>query len=564
MNKLVRSICIVLLAIFAHQKGLMAQKYSPYYYISNVECTQFLFCWLAPGYSIPVKFEENLITDDDRFLWRFVTDGDITFLECKAKPGFVLNHKCDLVPKDREVHSNASPMIVDLKETQQGIYHLLGYTLENKESAKKPQSEFFAYVNEKGGYLSFIQNEADALPLIFISQSSVAEQEPQLPPGHYAITIPSVPVLNADSLKKVAAELKKTDDVEFDSKGYLVKFKKTCDDASYVVYEGKTSPSYADHIRYIKFYTSDGGVFDGLCSDLRLKDIYNMTSYNKFWEGLKGVRMMTKPESNIYSTFTLPDGSRVTYNEHVGIYKYYQPINEKGDFCEYQVDPIYSFDLQSAKSGIIDNFRRSYDQAIVTIKPRYDVTQLQIPASIHYKNGDVYEGKLTVPDEAFFKDKSNSYVHYYNASWWEDPKLLEKISLHEGRMTHSDGSFHIYVNNQIDEFETMRVIKKEEAKKKEEQAALALQSELIKKYGKANVEAFAKGVVIIGMPQELFLLGIRARQFLLEQSVEVAYQNGKNVTYYVYGFKANSNTITDHGYLGRLHFIDGKLYSKTY
>lgn len=173
---------------------------------------------------------------------------------------------------------------------------------------------------------------------------------------------------------------------------------------------------------------------------------------------------------------------------------------------------------------------KSFDNYRVTMPSWTDV-------SIMYKNGDSFHGyahpiadgveKLSNP---ILADAFRKYMKEFPTVYFEN---ITGMKIKEGKVINSKGQLiDIYQNGEkLSDFDKAQIIAKEQGEinlaRQEAENQKAREKELVNKYGKKYVDAFYRGHIIVGMPQELFALGLSTRSFngVFSASVSIVHEN---------------------------------------
>lgn len=164
--------------------------------------------------------------------------------------------------------------------------------------------------------------------------------------------------------------------------------------------------------------------------------------------------------------------------------------------------------------GLIDGTHIHRDNGILKIKKSNDTnTKNKYLFYLYLNDGKIFKGKGSVP----FMGTYETYYTGLNPEFLQFPSLTPR----DGTLINKDNTGIVLVGGMSEEEREKQIeLEKEQARKKEEerekQIELARKKEeankkagydlLCKAYGKKYVDAAMNGKVIIGMPQDLFLL----------------------------------------------------------
>ena len=154
--------------------------------------------------------------------------------------------------------------------------------------------------------------------------------------------------------------------------------------------------------------------------------------------------------------------------------------------------------------------------------------------------GKARTGCLEIVDNYSVYEKGHSIKEYYNMS----RDAVEKVKAAKEK-----------------------AIKDAELKQqqKEEAELKAVIAELNKKYGKKYVDAILRGELAVGMPEELFAIGINKNMFNRITRVSLDHESAGSKCYKMYGYGSSETstriTLSSSKYIGRVWIRNGKISS---
>lgn len=416
---------------------------------------------------------------------------------------------------------------------------------------------------------------------------------------------------------------KATDFYKFDEVGWLLNAKKTFHNAIlYLDLQGETKLCYNDgnivdftpkifkdildanhksiNINHYKYDYSNGQIYwqdekytvDKWFKEIMAKDvadsIYNST-----------ILLVHNPDVTVKAD----DGStiKIHYRENGCGYEFEQEFNN-GDH------------LKTTKSSIGDDvfiryFKKDFGD--------YKVTHNDEEGTIIYDNGQIFKGDLIfLPEDVDYLKKGDRYSSFYNCEIlkhdeYHDPNVLAlgdiaiktlrqnyyykeylgqknasiesngypllfsplvigniaKVLPYDGELMDKDGKIiDVFRNGEkLDDFDKMSVISAKQAQIDKEKKAAAdamAQKEMIyKKYGKLSADALYNGEVVVGMSEQLFIIGANNYVFKKFSIVNKSIENSDySRCYDLYKLNSNFSLVS----VGYIWARDGKISSIHY
>lgn len=359
----------------------------------------------------------------------------------------------------------------------------------------------------------------------------------------------------------------KKDYLDFDEFGYLKSFKKTAPDGSWMEILNEKEGTYKYRYK-LSIHRSDGAVIDA-CFDTGVNGYSNKEYvYKEYVEKATSFDSIinTIPYITGPATCLQPDGTVLTYGkgelnvEYISI-----PLSDKGDYLKCRVKEgkkyIEKNDLSEDIIVYLDKVRKTYEDCIVDFDFSSTITlngiSVSNPGTITYSDGSQYSGYIGFPNDD------------YKSFWyWQIATSTPKFEYTEGVLTTTDRKVKAYLKGEYSEFETAKVIQKREkeaaAKKAKEENYKKNRAEFNKKYGEKYVTALLNGNLILGTPEELFLIGMGLNAYKTYTDAKLFYKSGSTSIYHVYGWDLSSGrslTLSNSAYLGDVKFVNGKLTS---
>lgn len=361
---------------------------------------------------------------------------------------------------------------------------------------------------------------------------------------------------------------KKDDYVNFNEHGALVSFQKTDLDGTVFEIGECLNPSVGSFFP-LRITRTNGDVFDGEIKIYaeNLEGFYRAISDNHFDEWWRLPKYMQR--NDLIQRKRLYSNEPVTITTHDGwVYDLTndmleQPLGNNGDYYVFDIEfpnddsGYLIYDYENA-SGYCCGFQFTYPEGIVKISCfNYGFHGLRI----EYLDGSIYEGKVL-----------NAYTyskHQYGEpdwSFWNTISSLTQLEYEDGVLTDKNGKCKAYTKGKEDPLETARAQqskdKAREKKIREEEERKKAIAALEKQYGKKYTDALLKGDLILGMPEDLFLLGVEGKAFKRIYDVKLDYKSTSYSCYKIYGWEIGGEyLITNRAYLGKAYFNNGKLTS---
>ena len=302
------------------------------------------------------------------------------------------------------------------------------------------------------------------------AQTKVVRKAPAKKPVSSA---PKTVVASKTANQKTPSNKPKKDYVNFDASGrYLVSFRHTCEDGSYMEIEGKHYNGNDYYYRPVTICDAEGnkytGTFyigpnsfnEGICSQ---EECYKKASYNNyikmFAHCLQSYHSIK--DSDYDETFIeLKDGSKkiffsddcsiraIEVKDGDGFIKY--RCNQNTILKAWMEEKEVNIDLTNIPLGDIAQRYTFYNNGKAFVINYGNVYE----AKIEYGNGDVYIGKLNKSDMPLDSDSFKSGTN------------MPQFSFTDGVMKLKDGTIRVYVNGEIDELESRKPVYREVFKKK--------------------------------------------------------------------------------------------------
>lgn len=383
---------------------------------------------------------------------------------------------------------------------------------------------------------------------------------------------------------------KLTDFYEFNEKGFLVKFKKAFYNGVLI---GDLTDRHNSTNKYIKFIYENGDtlkfynmseVYDGILIDY---DLYVNEWFSKLSDKIMA------PEVNSSDFFSI-DKSRVACVTSLKGSDHYIRVTEgvaqvfydNGDYFHYmhRWNPYDGnshnyFDETIAKNQSIQSIKKTFNDYSVNYAPD-EITYPYLDNSrekymrgeIVYDNGTIFKGILNFE---FTHPLTTHQPTSLSSTFWSLLKL-DGVWYWFDEITAAvpyDGLIYDVNNKIIDaykkgkklnDFEKASVIAAEQGKidaeKKKIADYLAQKERIINKFGKKNADALYNGKIIIGMQEELFLMGIDNGSFNRIAAASLSKDYGDTKCYDLYGVNNSLSMI----YLGHIWITNGAISSIHY
>lgn len=387
------------------------------------------------------------------------------------------------------------------------------------------------------------------------------------------------------------SQTQKEDYIDFNSNGNLVSFKKTAPDGSWI--ELTTDrPGESPYYYNLSVHCSDGEILEAYLYILSTnrEDLYKsyVDKAKTFNTAINEIYGLSSYDDEHQAYCIKPDGTVFYYtgqSDTFHISEVQIPLGKNGDYVKCYTGnyrPLRYFDLSSIQEGMIANgrgvkVRKTIDDCVMDItvllsRVSGDAVSIEINGDIYYNDGSSYSGIIEIPAySGEIKIPGNSgKIDVPPARWdyWRDLTEKPNFIYKKGVVTTADKQYKAYEDGEYSSFETERIVqslKQREAERiAEEQAIRKAKLELIKKYGEKYVTAMLNGKLILGTPEELFLLGMKIHAYQSFVKAECFYTNGTRTLYNIYGWEMNPDSylmITDSALLGMIKFENGVLVS---
>lgn len=297
-------------------------------------------------------------------------------------------------------------------------------------------------------------------------------------------------------------------------------------------------------------------------------------------------------------TMAAEDGSTITTNGST-----FKQVMKNGDYIEnwasladYEYVPPTGFNRDRDNECEIKAFKKDFGD--------YKVVYNGENKKIIYNNGAVFSGTLHfIPDSASYLEEGPYIYKIYKYDNYNDPKakslgenvirMLKQDGYAEGYYVSNDKYLYcspllvgniakvvpwngntvdakgkvldIYEKGKpLDDFDKMSVLASEQAKIDKEKKAAAdaiAQKEMIyKKYGKLSADALYNGEVVVGMSEQLFIIGANNYVFKKFSIVNKSIVNSDSCCYDLYNLNSNFSLVS----VGYIWARDGKISSIHY
>lgn len=351
--------------------------------------------------------------------------------------------------------------------------------------------------------------------------------------------------LSDEEYEATYEEMKKSDDFTIRESGYVAggiisSFTKTLPNLCKIVWKS----AYVDGGDECTITSLDGDVFEG---KIRISDDHNYelknlyTNKNSHYKPItRNTRIEDMPflgESWIDGILTFADSKKfpikISGRERIICV----PLTNPGDYYEQ----IQSFDTSYGtwKNEGTDSrhgFRITIEEGVLTCHPlSYDHNRYVF--TLVYNNGDIYDGDLQFSNKFYWdEDKNNNF--YWDGDndddfYWDGDnegyasnipqfdrsklknvtKLADMGRLYNGDIKTKSGKLKVILNGEEDEFEALKREKAAKAKIEQEKETKAQIAQLNQRYGKKYVDMLIKGQIGVGMPEDLFNLGVNTNSF---------------------------------------------------
>jgi hypothetical protein len=400
----------------------------------------------------------------------------------------------------------------------------------------------------------------------------------------------------ATTAKKTSSNTEKGDYMNFDSKGeYLVSFRHTCEDGSYMEVVGDHYRGNDYYYRPVTICDSEGNKYTGTfyigSNSDQFNNIYNLNdccklkSYNNylelFYESLKTYKGYDDGDKYDETFIETKDKQKKYYFSGTYIAKVLVKISE---------DSYILYDTWKAISSG-RKFKKLDDVPLETIWERYTVykngsillkycgsdgTNYVYEADIKYDNGDKYKGKIDLDKTPIGSDSFKPGIE------------MPQFAFTDGAMKLNDGTIRVYVNGEIDEFESKKPSYERlfNAEERAAKAAKVLETKkkqvaqkiagYTKKYGASSTNYLSKqGEIVKGMTlafireyisdfnQIGFYYPYYTREVRLKLSLQEYKPTMRDMTQFGRAVKSYKLVINDQVQLWSFLVINGKVVSSS-
>lgn len=397
------------------------------------------------------------------------------------------------------------------------------------------------------------------------------------------------------------SQTQKEDYIDFNSDGRLVSFKKTAPDGSWI--ELTTDrPGESPYFYNLSVHCSDGEILEAYLytQSTNREDLYKsyVDKAKTFNTAINEIYGLSSYDDKHQAYCIKPDGTVFYYTGNSDTFHISEvqiPLGKNGDYVKCHTGnyrPLRYFDLSRIRKGMIGDgrdidetfygerkikVRKTIDDCVMDItvsllRVSGDAVSIVINGDIYYNDGSSYSGIIEIPAySGNIKIPGNSgKIEVLPARWdyWRDLTEKPNFIYKKGVVTTADKQYKAFEDGEYSSFETARIVqsleKKAAEKKAEEEAIRKAKLELNKKYGEKYVTAMLNGKLILGTPEELFLLGMKIHAYRSFVKAECFYTNGTRSLYNIYGWEMNPDSylmITDSALLGMIKFENGVLVS---
>lgn len=202
--------------------------------------------------------------------------------------------------------------------------------------------------------------------------------------------------------------------------------------------------------------------------------------------------------------------------------------------------------------------------------PKIHVDGSSYPEEIIFYSPDVtLEGKydvLHVPQGTVEKYRENAYEAIVEIV--DNYSIYDNLHTYDGYMVMAKGVVEREKAAEAERKKQADIKRQQEEQAAQEAELKKIKGELSKKYGAKYVNALFEGKIIVGMPMDLFYVGLKGGVFKSPHwitNVELDYESGKTSAYRLYGYK-NSSTALDvvtssPSFIGKVWFENDKVSS---
>lgn len=405
---------------------------------------------------------------------------------------------------------------------------------------------------------------------------------------------------------------KLTDFYEFNDHGFVVKFKKTFKNAIMnfdisnpksneyhvmLTYDDGTSIDFSACFghRWLYEHNYEGLALIEQSFDGSDGEFYSYTGvpindwYSKYIKNVMDAPLIDSKEifgiyldnNNYEVSFTTSDGSAITVKPK----QYILLSKENGDFFRYNAGRIDDYSSVNLSKGIINNqlicgLRKRFEAYTAIYSPNEGLNTYPKNGSdymcgnIVYDNGEVFKGVIDIkfPYDVPYKHypssldtRALSVLREGGVYMWYDE--ITAVVPYDGFVYNQNGKIiDAYRQGvKLDDFDKAAVIAAEQgridAERKKQADFLAQKQRIISNYGQKNADAFFRGEIVVGMPEELFVAGANNGNFKRIVAAYVSKDYGNAKCYDLYAVRSSSISFVEIGYLW-VH--DGKVSSIHY
>lgn len=250
--------------------------------------------------------------------------------------------------------------------------------------------------------------------------------------------------------KKTPSNAPKQDYMNFDASGqYLVSFRHTCEDGSYMEVEGTYYKDNEYFYRPVTICDSEGNKYTGtfyigpFSKIKNLNDCCRVKSYNNFLE-------LFSSSLRSYDSYGEGDDTFIETKDKQKKYYYsdnqirYVFIKDGEGYIVYNCERDSYKNLDDVRLEKIYKRYAVYTNGSILLTNYSDVVETEIK----YDNGDKYKGKIDMSNMPIGSDAYKSGIE------------MPQFAYTDGVMRLNDGNIRVYVNGEIDEFESRKPVYK--------------------------------------------------------------------------------------------------------
>lgn len=328
-------------------------------------------------------------------------------------------------------------------------------------------------------------------------------------------TRPKALRLSDEEYEATYEEMKKSDDFTITASGGIASFTKTLPNLCKMVWKGH----HVDNGYNFTITSLDGDVFEGnvFIGDYDLKKIYtNKTEYGSIARGthIEDIRFLgARYIHDGILTFANPQKNQIKYDGGLRIIAV--PLTHPGDYYEQlQEFDDNSHTWKTREIDKINGYRITLEEGVLTYS-KNDPNHF----TLVYNNGDIFRGGLQATRKFEYNDGREGFVEGSLMDQFDRSKLKNVTKLADmGRLRYGDlkkksGKLIVISEGEEDEFETLKREKEAKAKIEQEKETKAQIAQLNQRYGKKYVDMLIKGQIGVGMPEDLFNLGVNTNSF---------------------------------------------------